>query len=108
MAATGPAPMSAEIQEGVGIVRFGAPPANLLSRRLAREVIEAVGRMSAGAANVIVLTGAGRAFSAGADPDDLRALASDEEGRQAAADGQEILAKLVSSGTLIIAAINGI
>jgi len=108
MAAAGPAQVRAEIQEGVGIVTLHAPPANLLSRSLARDLIDVVDRMSSDAVKVIVLTGSGRAFSAGADPDDLRALGSDDEGRRAAAAGQEMMGRLEGSDTLIIAAINGI
>src|SRR5439155_20569643 len=73
-----------EIEDGVGIITLNRPEKlNAMNRRLVSEMHEAVGRLDADdAVGCIVLTGAGRAFSAGGDiheqlADDARY--SDEE-----------------------------
>src|SRR5712671_384367 len=73
-----------DIEDGVGIITLNRPEKlNAMNRRLASEVHEAVQRLDADdAVGCIVLTGAGRAFSAGGDiheqlEDDARY--SDEE-----------------------------
>src|SRR5947199_7268870 len=73
-----------EIEDGVGIITLNRPEKlNAMNRRLVSEMQEAVGRLDADdAVGCIVLTGAGRAFSAGGDiheqlEDDARY--SDEE-----------------------------
>src|ERR1700675_4514676 len=73
-----------DIEEGVGIITLNRPEKlNAMNRRLVSEMHEAVQRLDADdAVGCIVLTGAGRAFSAGGDiheqlEDDARY--SDEE-----------------------------
>src|SRR5437773_2603973 len=73
-----------DIEDGVGIITLNRPEKlNAMNRRLVSEMHEAVGRLDADdAVGCIVLTGAGRAFSAGGDiheqlEDDARY--SDEE-----------------------------
>src|SRR6266567_7033852 len=58
-----------DIEDGVGIITLNRPEKlNAMNRRLASEVHEAVQRLDADdAVGCIVLTGAGRAFSAGGD-----------------------------------------
>src|SRR5712691_10865135 len=58
-----------DIEDGVGIITLNRPEKlNAMNRRLAGEVHEAVQRLDADdAVGCIVLTGAGRAFSAGGD-----------------------------------------
>src|SRR3989441_3832863 len=58
-----------EIEDGVGIITLNRPEKlNAMNRRLVSEMHEAVGRFDADdAVGCIVLTGAGRAFSAGGD-----------------------------------------
>src|SRR6267378_8553983 len=73
-----------DIEDGVGVITLNRPEKlNAMNRRLASELHEAVQRLDADdAVGCIVLTGAGRAFSAGGDiheqlADDVRY--SDEE-----------------------------
>src|SRR5216683_4196367 len=58
-----------DIEDGVGIITLNRPEKlNAMNRRLVSEMHEAVGRLDADdAVGCIVLTGAGRAFSAGGD-----------------------------------------
>src|SRR6266446_1406 len=58
-----------DIEDGVGIITLNRPEKlNAMNRRLASEVHEAVQRLDADdAVGCIVITGAGRAFSAGGD-----------------------------------------
>ena len=55
------------VEGAVGILTLDAPPLNLLSDPLRRAVLEALDDFRARAVRAVVLTGAGRAFCAGAD-----------------------------------------
>ncbi|MGO8952227.1 MAG: 3-hydroxyacyl-CoA dehydrogenase NAD-binding domain-containing protein [Rhodomicrobium sp.] len=57
-----------ENKDGIGIITVDNPPLNVLSRAVRDGLMLAVGQASAdSAANAVVLTGAGRSFTAGAD-----------------------------------------
>lgn len=93
--------------DAVALVKFNRPPVNALNAELVTElyeVIEALDRNPA--VRVIVLTGEGKAFVAGADIAEMSAF-SPLEARAFAQNGHRTLARLEKSEKPIICAING-
>jgi enoyl-CoA hydratase len=97
-------------EEGVSVVTVNRPKVlNALSRSTMTELVAAVDELeSDDSIRCIILTGAGdRAFAAGADINELRAIASPVEGAQYAAWGQSILFRIENLSKPVVAAING-
>jgi 2-(1,2-epoxy-1,2-dihydrophenyl)acetyl-CoA isomerase len=93
-----------EVTEGIGTVTLNRPhKLNAFDRHTCRELIDALQALVADSGvRVLILTGAGRAFSAGAD---LNALG--EDGPALVAAGKEIALLLRAAPQPVIAAVNG-
>ncbi|HMA42969.1 MAG TPA: enoyl-CoA hydratase/isomerase family protein [Gemmatimonadales bacterium] len=93
-----------EVTEGIGTVTLNRPhKLNAFDRHTCRELIDALHALVADSGvRVLILTGAGRAFSAGAD---LNALG--EDGPALVAAGKEIALLLRAAPQPVIAAVNG-
>ncbi len=98
-----------EHHEAVATVTLDNPPANALSRavldRLERTVDELNGNASVKA---IVITGAGRLFSAGADVKEIARIRARSEGEELTRRGQSVYNKIEGMGKVVIAAVNGL
>lgn len=97
-------------EENIGIVTFNRPKVlNALNHPTMVELSTAVDELAADSGvRCIILTGAGeKAFVAGADINELRALASATAAVEFAAWGQNILFKIENLSKPVIAAING-
>ena len=94
------------VEGAVGILTLDAPPLNLLSDPLRRAVLEALDDFRARAVRAVVLTGAGRAFCAGADlRDEAQIIPADV---QAFLDADEaVFSALAAFPGATIAAVNG-
>jgi len=97
-----------EVHDGVAILTLDHPPANFLSRAMAAHLMEALDGLPGDKARAIVVTGRGRAFSAGADPSDLQAIRTAREARLLSVAGQKMLDRLEQSTRIVVAAINGL
>ncbi|HEU5423049.1 MAG TPA: enoyl-CoA hydratase-related protein [Nitrolancea sp.] len=75
-----PPPVLSELRQGIGVVTLNRPRVlNALSRELARRLRQAIEELGANPAlRVVVLRGAGRAFSAGADLTERLTLTPEE------------------------------
>jgi 2-(1,2-epoxy-1,2-dihydrophenyl)acetyl-CoA isomerase len=93
-----------EVAEGIGTVTMNRPDRlNAFDRHACRALIEALQTLTTDAGvRVLILTGAGRAFSAGAD---LNVL--EEDGPALVAAGKEIAMLLRAAPQPVIAAVNG-
>ena len=93
-----------EVAEGIGTVTINRPhKLNAFDRHTCRELIEALqGLVADSNVRVLILTGAGRAFSAGAD---LNVLS--EDGPALVAAGKELALLLRGAPLPVIAAVNG-
>ncbi len=97
-------------EENIGIVTFNrAKVLNALNHATMVELSAAIDELDSDrTVRCIILTGAGeKAFVAGADINELRAIASSAEGTEFAAWGQNIFFKIETLSKAVIAAING-
>lgn len=93
-----------EIAGGIGTLTLNRPEKlNAFDRALSTELVAGLGRLAGSAAvQVIVITGAGRAFSAGAD---LAVLEAD--GAALVAAGKEVAVAIRGAPQPVLAAVNG-
>ena len=96
------------IEERVALLTINNPPVNILSHQVMGELQSALARLKQdAAAKVVILTGAGAHFIAGADVKEIAKLASPQEAQMIAAEGQAVITGIQRLGKPVIAAING-
>lgn len=95
------------IEEGVATITIDNPPVNVLSTEVLHKLRQALDEAVSKGARAIVLTGAGRFFSAGADLKEVAGLSTPQEGEEKSRLGLDILDKIDKSLVPVIAAING-
>lgn len=92
----------------VSVVTIVRPPANALSQELLQELSSLLKSLENNRdSRVIVLHGEGRFFCAGADIKEFTALSKEDDYRQLAKNGQDVLQYIESYPKPIIAAIHG-
>lgn len=97
-----------EKKNGVALVEFNRPPVNALNIAIMTELDQAVAKLDKDFdVKVIVLTGSGKAFAAGADIAEMKDM-SGLEARAFALRTQRILARFENLDKPVIAAINGL
>nr|MBC7244983.1 enoyl-CoA hydratase/isomerase family protein [Chloroflexota bacterium] len=97
-------------EEDIAIITFNRPQVlNALNHATMAELSAAIDELAHDEdIRCIILTGAGeKAFVAGADINELRAIGSGAQGAEFAAQGQSILFKIENLSKPVIAAING-
>ncbi|MGH9454021.1 MAG: enoyl-CoA hydratase/isomerase family protein, partial [Terriglobia bacterium] len=107
--------LTIEPEGEIATLTFNRPDKrNAISPEMIRELIEALGEVESGPAKVLILTGAGKAFSAGMDLEALRALvtatAAEESARLNREDSERIAAmfrRIFDFPKVTIAAVNG-
>lgn len=96
------------IAESVGTLTLNHPPANTLTPDLMAELEDVLDAWAVDdAVKVVVITGAGRCFVAGADIRVLAQIPSSREGTETALKGHAILNKIEAFDKPVLAAING-
>lgn len=109
MTTTAGSMLSCTVEGAVATLLINRPPANTLTPELLAELSTTFDQVAKDEAlKVVVLTGTGRFFIAGADIRVLASLASSKEGEAMALQGQAILDRIEGVGKPVIAAINGI
>jgi enoyl-CoA hydratase/carnithine racemase len=100
--------LSCTVDNVVATLVLNHPPVNALTPPILTQ-LEALfdGMAKDDRVKVIVLTGTGRVFIAGADIKVIAAIASSQEGNEMALRGQAVLNKIESCDKPVIAAING-
>jgi enoyl-CoA hydratase/carnithine racemase len=101
-----------EVKDGVGVVTLDRPRAlNALSSAMLTELARILGEPPGDAVRALVLTGEGRAFSAGIDLYELEARRArgetEEEARERLETIQDVTRRLAASPIPVIAAVNG-
>jgi enoyl-CoA hydratase/carnithine racemase len=95
-------------EQGVALMEVNNPPMNALSRPVIADMRDAILKaLSDPDVRVIVLTGAGKAFIAGADIGELNDFETAQEGADFLMPGQEITNLIMHSDKPAIAAVNG-
>jgi enoyl-CoA hydratase/carnithine racemase len=99
---------SCKIEEGVALVTLNHPPVNALTPEMLTELEGTFDSLAMDeAVKIVVLTGAGRFFVAGADIRVLASISSSAEGEAIARRGQTIFHNIEEIEKPVIAAING-
>lgn len=97
-----------EVTDRVAVLRIDHPPVNALDTATFRDLEAAFDRVLADPrVKVIVITGTGRSFVAGADISDLRAMSTAMDARAKADAGHALFCRIERSPKPVIAAING-
>lgn len=93
---------------GVAVMHIDNPPMNALAEKTVSDINEAFEKaLGDPKVKVIVLTGAGSVFVAGADIKEIQYVSDREQGVKLTGMGQEVLNKIENSRKPVIAAING-
>ena len=96
------------VEDRTGIITLDHPPANALDRRTVEELSAAFDAALADSqVKVIIFTGAGQFFGAGADINEIAQLKEYEQAYEIVRQGQEFLSRIENSPKPVIAAING-
>ncbi|HHT9119135.1 MAG TPA: enoyl-CoA hydratase-related protein [Candidatus Hypogeohydataceae bacterium YC41] len=93
------------VEEEIALLRINHPPVNALSRQAMLELDKALAELKG--AKVIIITGTGNFFSAGADIKELAQFSSVQEVMRFAQQYHEILRRIELSPIPVIASING-
>ena len=101
--------LSVAIESKVATVTINHPPVNALSQEVLKELEAMFDELETTKdVKVIVLTGVGPVFIAGADIKEFSQIQSGEDGKKAAGFGQRIFTKIERLKKPVIAAINGV
>ena len=100
--------IESSVEDGIALLTINNPPLNILSHPLLLELKAITKKLKADKrVRVIIITGKGKFFGAGADIKELSALKTKKEGERFAKEGQAILNLIEFLGKPVIAAING-
>ena len=96
------------IEGRTAILTIDHPPANSFDEQTVKDLEAAFAEVSADSnVKVIIITGAGQFFSAGADINTIAAVKGYEEAKEVLLKGQSVFNKIEASPKPVIAAING-
>ncbi len=101
--------LTQKVEECVATITINYPPANVLTPQGLMELESTLDELAKNErVKVIVITGTGRFFIAGADIRVLTEIHSSQEGKEIALTGQAIFHKIETLPKPVIAAINGV
>ena len=101
--------LNVAVDSKVATVTINNPPVNALSNALLQELSATLdGLKSNKDVKVLIITGAGPVFVAGADIKEFTQLTTPEQGKKATAFGQSVFMKIERLEKPVIAAINGV
>jgi enoyl-CoA hydratase/carnithine racemase len=101
--------LNVAVDSKVATVTINNPPVNALSQDVLKELETTIDELKANKdVKVIIFTGVGPVFIAGADIKQFSQIQSEEDGKKAAGFGQRIFSKIERLEKPVIAAINGV
>lgn len=96
------------IQNGIAILTIDNPPMNALNHVVLKDMRDAINKLiEDDSVRVVIVTGAGKAFVAGADINEIKVQNTKEDGENFLKNGQEVLNIIENADKPFIAAING-
>ncbi|MBI3584622.1 MAG: enoyl-CoA hydratase/isomerase family protein [Nitrospinae bacterium] len=96
------------VENSIALLTINNPPLNILSHALLLELKDNIKKLKADKrVRVIIITGKGKFFGAGADIKELSTLKTKKDGKKFVKEGQAILNLIESLGKPVIAVING-
>ena len=94
--------------KGIALMKIDNPPMNALSTSVIKDISESVEKaLKDDSVRVVVFTGEGKAFIAGADISEFLDLNTQKEGSDWVKNGQDLMNLIDNSDKPFIAAING-
>lgn len=96
------------VEDRIGTIVIDNPPVNALSQEVLEAINSALDTAAGDDSKVIVITGAGMFFSAGADIKEIQAFDTGDAAMEKLKQGQSIINKVEDFKKPVIAAINGI
>jgi enoyl-CoA hydratase/carnithine racemase len=100
--------IESSVEDGIAILTINNPPLNILSRNLLLELKSIIKKLKSDKrVKVIIITGKGSFFGAGADIKEISAIKKKSGGEKFARFGQGVFNIIESLGKPVIAAING-
>ena len=100
--------IESSVEDGIALLTINNPPLNILSHPLLLELKAITKKLKADKrVRVIIITGKGSFFGAGADIKELSTLKTKKDGEKFARMGQDILNLIESCEKPVIAAVNG-
>ncbi len=100
--------VSIEVEDRVATITINHPPANALNYALLAQLESALHELEVNdGVRVMIITGAGRVFIAGADIHMLKDISSSQQSQELSLTGQRIFGIIEASSKPVIAAING-
>lgn len=101
--------LTQKIEKGVATVTLNHPPANVLTHQVLMELDSTFDELAKNEhVKVIIITGTGPYFIAGADIRGLADIHSSQQGKEMALHGQAVFNKIEHCPKPVIAAINGV
>ena len=105
----GNSPIGVVLEEGVATVTLTNPPANALSGYVLGHLDRVISKLDEQTrVKTVVITGAGKMFTAGADIHEISKIRSREAGEQLSVRGQAVMNRIEGMKKAVIAAINGL
>ncbi|MBI3398154.1 MAG: enoyl-CoA hydratase/isomerase family protein [Deltaproteobacteria bacterium] len=97
-----------EVEDNLTTLIINNPPVNALSKELIAKLKTVfIDLNKQDTIKIIIITGGGRTFCAGADIKELAAIKTSKDGEAFAKNGQELMSAIERSAIPVIAAING-
>ena len=96
------------IEKGIALLTIDNPPMNALNHVVLNDMRDAIAKLiEDDSVRVVVVTGAGKAFVAGADINEIKVQNTKEDGANFLKNGQDVLNIIENADKPFIAAING-
>lgn len=97
-----------EIDNEIGLLTLDNPPVNAFNKEMIDDISAVFKELKTKKLRVLILTGAGRAFQAGADINMFLDLKTEEDGYNVAKMSQEMINNAADMDCPVIAAVNGL
>lgn len=96
-----------EVNEEIALVTMNNPPVNALTQQLTDDLNQTLDELKEMKLRVVILTGTGKFFQAGADINNFLTIKGEEDFLAQGTKGQEFVSRIAAITCPVIAAVNG-